>query len=118
MTSQARFVNLVLPGYNEALRKYCKSRRWHATYAHAEEYETSAILAIRPDLVDMTKAVCEYPERNPLFGAISIPWNEFCKSGVIGDATVATAETGKRILDHIFHESLDLVRRHQQDCGY
>lgn len=115
ITSQARIVNLAIPGYNEAINKYCKSKRWHPTYAHAEEYETSAILAIKPHLVDMSKATSEYPECNPLFGAISIPWNTFCKSGIIGDATVATAETGRLILDYIFRESLALVQQHQQE---
>ncbi len=112
--SQGRLVNLVLPGYTEALEKYCISKRWHKTYVHAEEYETSAVLAIRPDLVDMTKAVSEYPPVDPLFGAITIPWNEFCKSGVIGDATVATADTGQKMLEHIFNKSLELIKYHQK----
>lgn len=111
--SQARLIRLVLPGHKEAIEKHCVSERWHATYVHAEEYETSAVLAIRPDLVDMSKAVREYPEHDPLLGPTSLPWNAFCESGVIGDATVATAETGKKILEHIFRESLNLIRYHQ-----
>jgi creatinine amidohydrolase len=113
LTSEARLVNLLLPGYQEALGKFCRSKRWHSTYVHAEEYETSAILAIHPELVDMGKAVKEYPEIDPLLGAISIPWTDFCKSGVIGDATVATAETGQAILDFIFEKSLEIIRLHQ-----
>jgi creatinine amidohydrolase len=113
LTSKARIVNLLLPGYQEALEKYCRSKRWHPVYVHAEEYETSALLAIRPDLVDMSKAVVEYPEIDPLLGSISIPWNEFSTSGVIGDATVATAETGQAILDHIYEKSLEVIQIHQ-----
>ena len=113
LTSKARVVNLLLPGYQEALEKFCHSERWHPIYVHAEEYETSAILAIRPDLVDMSKAVKEYPEIDPLLGSISIPWNEFSASGVIGDATVATAETGQAILDYIFKKSVDVIQIHQ-----
>jgi creatinine amidohydrolase len=113
LASEARLVNLLLPGYQEALSKYCRSKRWHPTFVHAEEYETSAILAIRPDLVDMEKAVKEYPEIDPLLGPISIPWTEFCESGVIGDATVAKAETGQAILDYIFEKSLEIIQIHQ-----
>lgn len=113
LKSQARIVNLTIPGYQEALEKYCRSKRWHSTYVHAEEFETSAVLAIQPDLVDMSKAVSEYPECDPLFGPISISWNEFCNSGVIGDATVAKAETGRAILDFIFSKSLGLIQQHQ-----
>jgi len=111
--SQTQLVRLVIPGYLEAIDQYCVSKRWYKTYVHAEEYETSAILAIRPDLVDMSKAVKEYPKVDPLFGPISLPWNDFCESGVIGDATVATAETGRKILDHIYEKTLSLIQYHQ-----
>lgn len=113
LTSQARIVNLVLPGLNEAIAKYCVSKRWHSYNVHAEEFETSCLLAIRPDLVDMKKAVKEYPPVDPLFGAISIPWIDFSKSGVIGDATVATSEKGKAILDSMVNESIKLIEYHQ-----
>lgn len=115
LTSQARIVNLVLPGMNEAIPKYCESKRWHSTYVHAEEFETSCILALRPDLVDMSKAVCEYPKIDPLFGPISIPWDEFTKSGVIGDATVAKAEKGKAIMDDMILKSIELINIHQKE---
>ncbi len=113
LTSKARLVNLLLPGYQEALDKFCHSKRWHPIYVHAEEFETSAMLAIRPDLVDMGKAAKEYPQIDPLLGSISIPWNEFSTSGVIGDPTVATAETGQAILDYIFEKSLEVIQIHQ-----
>jgi creatinine amidohydrolase len=115
LTSKARIVNLNLPGLNEAISKYCISKRWNANNVHAEEFETSCILALRPDLVDMKKAVKEYPPIDPLFGAISIPWIDFCKSGVIGDATVATPEKGKAILDFMVAESLKLINYHQSE---
>ena len=115
LSSQARIVNLFLPGLNEAIAKNCISKRWNANNVHAEEFETSCILALRPDLVDMQKAVKEYPPIDPLFGAISIPWIDFSKSGVIGDATVATPEKGKAILDFMVTESLKLINYHQDE---
>ncbi len=114
LTSQARIVNLTLPGMSEAIGKYCESKRWHSSYVHAEEFETSCILALRPDLVDMSKAVKEYPEVDSLFGPISIPWSDFTKSGVIGDATVARAEKGKAIMDHMVEKSVELIHLHQR----
>lgn len=113
-TSLARIVNLALPGLNEAIEKFCRSKRWHPSYIHAEEFETSSMLAIRPDLVDMSKAVREYPEHDPLYGPISIPWSEFTESGVVGDATAADAETGRAILEHLFERSLTLIQKHQE----
>jgi creatinine amidohydrolase len=108
-----RLVNIAIPGLNEAIKKFCTAPRWHPVFAHADEYETSAILAIRPDLVDMSKAVKEYPPKNKLMGNISIAWDEFCESGVIGDATVATTEKGKKILDHMISRSIEIIEYHQ-----
>lgn len=109
----AKLVNIALPGLNEAMEKYCTSKRWHPSFVHAEEYETSAMLAIRPDLVQMEKAVKEYPPLNPLLGSISIGWDEFCKSGVIGDATKASAEKGHAILEFMTGEALKIIEKHQ-----
>jgi creatinine amidohydrolase len=114
LTSKARMVNLVLPGVNEAVAEHCQSKRWHPSILHADEYETSCVLFLRPDLVDMSKAVKEYPPHDLLFGPISMPWNEFTKSGVVGDATLATAERGKAMLEHIAAKSVELIRLHQE----
>ena len=112
-TSQVRIVNLVLPGANEAVEKFCQSKRWHPSVLHADEYETSCILALRPELVDMSKAVREYPEKDPLFGPISIPWEDFTQSGVVGDATLATAKKGKAMLEFMATRAVELIELHQ-----
>ena len=109
----AKLVNLALPGLDDAMQKYCTSKRWHPAFAHADEYETSAMLAIRPDLVSMEKAVREYPQKTPLMGPISVGWDEFCKSGVIGDATSATAEKGKAMLELMIEKGLQIIEVHQ-----
>lgn len=68
---------------------------------HADEIETSNILAIRPDLVDMSKAVDDssvigktgFPTPVPLEGGVLNP------SGVKGYSTPAKKETGKKYLE-------------------
>jgi creatinine amidohydrolase len=75
---------------------------------HGGHGETSMILHLRPDLVDMTQAArwvpdhmadLEYIKFNG--GAVSFGWlsNDFGPSGVIGDATGATAEHGRAIFE-------------------
>lgn len=77
---------------------------------HACEFETSLYLALRPDLVDMTKAARELshrPSKNywtdlvagdgPL--AMMEYWSALSESGVMGDPTKASTEKGKRLLD-------------------
>jgi creatinine amidohydrolase len=74
---------------------------------HADEIETSLMLAIQPEVVDMSKAVREEPSLpRPLsfeleeLARISFAWNsrEVTKSGVIGDARPASLETGRILL--------------------
>lgn len=69
-----------------------------ATELHAGEVETSMILAICPESVDMDKAVDEVPDvpRSYLsYGSIF----RATKSGVWGEAKCATAEKGEKCLD-------------------
>lgn len=64
---------------------------------HAGEFETSLMLYLYPELVDMQRdktelAECNVPARQLPFGWLTY---EVSKSGVIGDATYASAEKGR-----------------------
>jgi creatinine amidohydrolase len=73
---------------------------------HAGDAETSLMLSILPDQVHMEKAVCEYPHGLPensllsMEGALPFAWvtRDLTRSGVLGDATVASQEKGDRLL--------------------
>ena len=76
---------------------------------HAGDAETSILLALLPEKVQMDKAVTEYPPEsaninllNPK-GNLSFAWStkDLSKSGVIGDATSATLEKGHQILESV-----------------
>ena len=77
---------------------------------HANRAETSAVLAINPDLVDMERANAEFPpfpnytiNTGPVHTAFfftspgSVHWAT--KSGTWGDARESTAEAGERYLE-------------------
>ncbi|WP_204112495.1 creatininase family protein [Shimia biformata] len=78
---------------------------------HAGDSETSAMLALDPSRVDMTKAVNEQPTSRDwadinrwigLSGQAARPgWviGDLSESGICGDATAATAEKGAALLD-------------------
>ena len=75
---------------------------------HASEWETSLLLAGAPALVHMDRAVCEYPARindpgalRPEGAPVVFTWktSDLSRSGVMGDATIATAEKGVHWLD-------------------
>lgn len=82
---------------------------WNGSGFHAAEIETSILLHIRPDTVDMGKAVCEYPEVPPDVDLRPIPWKTFAKSGIFGDASKATAEKGKQFLDNWMRQMCKMV---------
>lgn len=71
---------------------------------HADEIETSCMLAIRPDLVKMERAVKEFhdvvPGTRGKGGVIkvAIGGKMTTQSGINGDATLATAEKGEKVL--------------------
>ena len=76
---------------------------------HAGDAETSILLALLPEQVQMDKAVTEYPPESPNTnllnpkGNLSFAWStkDLSKSGVIGDATSATLEKGQQILESV-----------------
>ncbi len=73
--------------------------------AHAGEIETSTTLAVRPDMVQMDKAENETLQFGSTFLDFdddrSVSWyvrtNKISESGIMGDATKATAEKGKEM---------------------
>ncbi len=71
---------------------------------HADEMETSCMLAIRPELVHMERAVKEIlPPAPGSYGPggvrkIALAGKMTTKSGVNGDPTLATPEKGARLL--------------------
>ena len=63
---------------------------------HADELETSMMLYIDPQSVDMKKAVKDYhPGASPL-SRVPDPTRTYSASGTYGDATLATREKGRR----------------------
>ncbi len=75
---------------------------------HANEVETSYLLALCPELCEMNEATCEWigslEDPSPLrpeFAAATYAWqtSDICVSGAMGDATAGTAEKGRRWLD-------------------
>lgn len=74
--------------------------------SHADEIETSLMLALRPDLVRMDRAVTDYrnstAEPGPGYRPSDFSRNpadpEYSTTGVFGDARLATAEKGRRAL--------------------
>ena len=84
---------------------------------HGGDAETSLMLALMPELVDMDQAVTEYPHGLPegsmlsMEGANPFAWvtRDLTKSGVLGDAKAATREKGEQILDSLVDGWTELI---------
>jgi creatinine amidohydrolase len=95
-------------------------RSAHGGVAHAGEYETAMMLYLRPDLVQMDKAVREEGQlRLPFFNwdhpepsvlAWQDWWSRMSESGVCGDPTVATVEFGAALFDTTVENLIRFVR--------
>jgi len=64
---------------------------------HADEIETSMMLYIAPQRVDMKNAVCDYSPGRGL-SRTPVPGKAYSPSGVYGDATLATVEKGEQFV--------------------
>lgn len=92
--------------------------------SHAGEYETALYLALRPDLVEMEKAVDEGSALPPSFqtdllagkrsdastASVMPYWSSMTESGVRGNATEATVEKGEQWLEAATVGLIELVR--------
>lgn len=97
--------------------------------SHACELETSLYLALRPELVQMDRAVREIPDYTehvfndwPGGGPLAYwpHWSALSESGVMGDPTVATAEKGAAFLRQAHDEVarfIDEVARRPHEPG-
>jgi creatinine amidohydrolase len=97
--------------YSAALVKTAYQHMESEIVWHADEAETSCVLAVMPEHVKMDRAVCENPKPIPLYEFteeslsnsavdLGIPATDWISvSGTIGDATLAHADKGKLVVD-------------------
>ena len=100
---------LTYPGAAEPTRAVRRTPVAHGAYMHACEIETSYMLHLAPDLVRMSEAIVNYPKFPTDFAEVVYRWSEFSSSPVMGDATAATAEKGRIILETVIDRMVTLI---------
>ncbi|HUX99448.1 MAG TPA: creatininase family protein [Candidatus Deferrimicrobium sp.] len=80
---------------------------------HAEEIETSLMLAISPHLVQMNKAKIEYPQLTKDHFEYKKKAGEASRYCIFGDPTVATKEKGVQFLQAILEEILKFLETYE-----
>jgi len=91
--------------WGEAKRPVAAAVRQQKQRSHADEMETSMLLYIAPDLVNMKKAAVEYGAPSTtggrMIGHRPAKSGVLSPSGVFGDPTFATRETGQRLTEAV-----------------
>jgi creatinine amidohydrolase len=87
-----------LPGAIAQVESPLTTRRSHPSLIHSCEIETSMVLEVAADEVHMERAVREYPDYPYDFDLTPTPWRAVTTSGVLGDATAATADKGRALV--------------------
>ena len=105
------------PGLKELENKYIESERVHPNYLHAEEIETSMLLKINRELVDMNKAEADKPDIPEYFGSYSVPWNQITDKAVLGDPTKAKKEKGEKLINGIATKIVEIVKEFQEEVN-
>ncbi|WP_433941078.1 creatininase family protein [Paenibacillus lautus] len=99
------------PGTKEITAEVREASAAHGSYMHADEIETSYMLYLAGEYVDMSKAIDGTPQIPIEADFTPTPWEEMTASAVLGDATLATREKGERIIERSLEVMADMVLR-------
>ncbi len=91
--------------------------RSHPALIHCDEIETSMLLEVAPDAIQLERAVADYPVYPPDFDLTPTPWSAVTKVGVLGDPTAATLEKGRAIVAADVAAMVAIVRHGLAELG-
>lgn len=88
---------------------------------HAGDKETSVMLALRPDLVDMARAenfrssaqaLVEQTHHLSINARAKVGWQiqDLNPAGACGDASIATADKGAQVIEHVAGHFIEMLR--------
>ena len=95
---QLKVLYLFYPGTKEIIAEVKETPVLHGSFFHACELETSYMLYLAEEDVQMDKAICDIPTIPSRVDCTPTPWEEFTKTAVLGDATLATKEKGELVI--------------------
>ncbi len=102
-----RFLNLL-----EVEKKHDPELLQQEGGTHADESETSIMLHMYPEVVDMNKAVKDYDSRPDRKGLTRNPVGDgaYSPTGIYGDPTLANKEKGKILTDTLVEEIINQIK--------
>jgi creatinine amidohydrolase len=104
-----KILYLFYPGIKKVTEEVRETNSSHASYFHACEIETSYMLYLAEEYVDMSHAISDIPKIPMSADVTPTPWEEFTNSAVLGDATIATKEKGEKIIEVAIENMIKLI---------
>lgn len=98
------------PGTAEVIEELRESKPMPGGYFHACEIETSYMLYLAPEYVQMEKAIDDYPKLPEDFQYTPTPWDQITDTVVLGSATFATREKGQKIIDTAIETIVSILK--------
>jgi creatinine amidohydrolase len=107
--SDYKVLYLFYPGVKQVTDQVRETKSSHTTYFHACEIETSYMLYLAEEYVDMTRAITDIPNIPMSADVRPTPWEEFTSTAVLGDAKIATKEKGRQIIKVAIENIVQLI---------
>ena len=104
-----KILYLFYPGVKKITEEVRETPSAHASYFHACEIETSYMLYLADEYVDMSRAITDIPDIPVSADVTPTPWEEFTNSAVLGDAKIATREKGEKIIKAAIENMVKLI---------
>jgi creatinine amidohydrolase len=104
-----KILYLFYPGVKKVTDEVRETVSSHTSYFHACEIETSYMLYLAGEYVDMSRAISDVPNIPLSADVTPTPWEEFTNSAVLGDATLATKEKGQKIIEVAIENMIKLI---------
>lgn len=104
-----KILYLFYPGVKKITEEVRETSSAHASYFHACEIETSYMLYLADEYVDMSRAITDIPDIPMSADVTPTPWEQFTTSAVLGDAKIATKEKGEKIIEVAIENMVKLI---------
>lgn len=105
------------PGIKEVTARVRESAPVHGSYFHACEIETSYMLYLAGELVNMDRAIRDIPDIGDEADCTPTPWETFTETAVLGDATLATKEKGEAIIETALDAMAEMLNRAKREAA-
>lgn len=114
---EMKVLYIFYPDIQKLAKDVRESPSSHATYIHACEIETSLLLYLDEERVDMEKAIKGTPNFPLDADYTPTPWEKATDTAVLSDATLATVAKGEYLIEKTLDKCVEMVENAQREIA-